>query len=247
MTAAAIPNLADAPSPGSADYPRYVLTVAGSAPINANSVGSDSRGIVIDEAQRRADVDRCGATVCAGTTGDALGACQQTQPYLDCTVLAHQPSVYVANRAPSSLLVGDMTPDYSYAAGSSELPAFIDSVALTSGPSRVVLGYVKVKAAAGGAGSDDGGAYDLERRVFVVCFDSRKIFVYDPARRVIDAIITTGRGPFALAIDEKRGLGYVAHFTDSYLGVISLDQRFPQTYASVVASIGTPSPPRASK
>jgi DNA-binding beta-propeller fold protein YncE len=83
--------------------------------------------------------------------------------------------------------------------------------------------------------------------VFVVCFDSRRIFVYDPKRRMIEAVISTGRGPYALAIDDARGLGYVAHFTDSYLGVISLDQRFPQTYATIVASIGTPSPPRSSK
>jgi DNA-binding beta-propeller fold protein YncE len=110
-----------------------------------------------------------------------------------------------------------------------------------------VLGSVKVPATTNVAGKDDGGPYGLEERVFVVCFDSRRIFVYDPKRRVIEAIIGTGRGPFALAIDSDRGLGYVAHFTDSYLGVISLDQRFPQTYASVVASIGPPSPPRASK
>jgi DNA-binding beta-propeller fold protein YncE len=160
--------------------------------------------------------------------------------------------VYVANRAPASLLVGRMTPDFSYANGSSELPSFIDSIALTSGPSRVVLGFVKVPTTAATTMNDppledSGGLYDLERRVFVVCFDSRRIFVYDPKRRVIEANITTGRGPFALAIDQDRGLAYVAHFTDSYLGVISLDQRFPQTYASVVASIGPPSPPRASK
>jgi hypothetical protein len=140
-----------------------------------------------------------------------------------------------------------MTPDFSYANGTSELPSFVDTVALTSGPSRVVLGSVKVPTTSTGDGMDDGGPFDFERRVFIVCFDSRRVFVYDPKRRIIEAIITTGRGPFALAIDEKRGLGYVAHFIDSYLGVISLDQRFPQTYASVVASIGPPSPPRASK
>ena len=229
--------------------PRYVLTPAASAPINANSLGFDSRGIVIDDAQRLQDYAAC---PCAKLTGAALTACQATPAFLSCAQLAHQPDVYVANRAPSSLLVGHMTPDLSYANGTSELPSFIDSIALTLGPSRVVLGYVKVPTTAATTTNDpplhdSGGLYDLERRVFVVCFDSRRIFVYDPVRRVIEAIITTGRGPFALAIDQDRGLAYVAHFTDSYLGVISLDQRFPQTYASIVASIGPPSPPRASK
>jgi hypothetical protein len=234
------------PSGNALSGPRFVLTPAASAPINANSLGFDSRGIVIDDAQRQIDYQACTA-LCAGLADEQLTACQATPAFVSCAQLAHQPDVYVANRAPSSLLVGRMTPDFSYAAGSSELPSFIDSIALTSGPSRVVLGSVKVPKAIPVVGMAKNLDYDLEPRVFVVCFDSRRIFGYDPKRRVIEAIITTGRGPFALAIDEDRGLGYIAHFTDSYLGVISLDQRFPQTYASVVASIGPPSPPRASK
>jgi hypothetical protein len=232
-------------------YPRYVLTAAGTAPINANSLGFDSRGIVVDTAERDNDYENCAG--CSGQvpTDASLPDCADPAAFLACAQQAHQPTVYVANRAPSSLLVGGFTPNYSYLAGSSELPAFIDSVPLTSGPSRVVLGQVKIhhdpNSTVMPAGNDQGEDFDLEQRVFIVCFDSRRIFVYDPKRRVIDAIIVTGRGPFALAIDEQRGLGYVAHFTDSYLGVISLDQRFPQTYASVVASIGAPSPPRASK
>ncbi len=240
-------DLADTPDSAVSAYPRNVLTRAGSTFINANSVGFDSRGLVIDNGQRSLDYAACRQAQSCADLADAAAesACDSA-----CAESAPQPRVYIANRAPSSLLVGGLTPDFSYLAGSNELPAFIDSVALTSGPSRVVLGNVKVAATAlnaVGVDGNDGRPFAFERRVFVVCFDSRRIFVYDPKRRVIDAIIGTGRGPFALAIDEQRGLGYVAHFTDSYLGVISLDQRFPRTYASVVASIGVPSPPRASK
>lgn len=223
---------ADSTSSPAASYTRYTLTRAGSTPINANSLGFDSRDIAIDGVQRQRDYDACDA---AG--GDVRA----------CALAAHQPNVFVANRAPSSLLVGSLTVDASYRAGTSELPAIIDSVALTVGPSRVVLGSVKVQGGATSLQRDASGPFELERRVFVVCFDSRRIFVYDPARRVIDSIINTGRGPYALAVDDSRGLAYVAHFTDSYLGVVSLDQRFPQTYATLVASIGTPSPPRSSK
>ena len=223
-TGTSIPN-------GGGSYSRYALTETGSAPINANSLGFDSRDLVIDVEQRNKDYVACAN---AGRDNDPA-----------CFLAAHQPEIYIANRAPSSLLVGAMTADSGYSAGTSELPSFTDSVALTSGPSRVVLGHVKVP------GSDNreanGSTYNLETRVFIVCFDSRRIFVYDPTRRVIDAIINTGRGPYALAIDDRRGLAYVAHFTDSYLGVVSLDQRFPQTYAAIVASIGEPSPPRSSK
>jgi hypothetical protein len=233
----------DSAAPANAYEPR-VLTRAGSVAINANSIGSDSRGIVIDDEQRQADYRAC-YKPCAGTTGDVQTICLQ-QLASSCFQAAHQPSVFVSNRAPASVLVGALTPDFSYAAGTSELPAFTDSVPLSVGPSRIVLGKVKVPSPTSLI-SDENGPYALETRVFIVCFDSRRIYIYDPARRVIDSIVTTGRGPFALAIDEARGYGYVAHFTDSYLGVISLDQRFPKNYAAIIASVGVPSPPRASK
>jgi len=220
-----------------ADYTRYALREAGSVPITANSLGFDSRGIVIDDAQRIADYEKCGCE-------KGGKACDAATPA--CLVAVHQPAVYVANRAPSSLLVGALTADFAYPSGTNDLPSFADSVALTAGPSRVILGYVKVRGTAASA-TDAFGPYELERRVFVVCFDSRRIFVYDPKRRVIDSIVNTGRGPYALAVDELRGLAYVAHFTDSYLSVIGLDQRFPQSYATIVASIGAPTPPRTSK
>jgi DNA-binding beta-propeller fold protein YncE len=222
------------PNADSAGYKPHVLTRAGAVAISANSIGSDSRGIAIDDTERKKDYAACDLK--CGADSACLRPCNQA---------VHQPNVYVSNRAPASLLVGALTADFSYASGTSELPSFTDSVPLTVGVSRVVLGKVRVP---GTAYTDDAGVgYDLEPRVFVVCFDSRRVYIYDPGRRALDSIVKTGRGPFALAIDEARGLGYVAHFTDSYLGVISLDQRFPKNYASLIGSVGVPSPPRASK
>jgi len=231
-------------------YPRTLARAATSL-ITVNSVGSDSRGIVVDDEARDAAYAVCDAAQCAGlkdTIDDpALTACRNLSQNAECYQRAPIPNVYVANRAPASLLVGSFTPDPAYAAGSSELPAFTDSLPLTLGPSRVILGKVRVPSNAPEATPDPSGNYVLEPRVFVVCFDSRKIFVYDPARRLIESTVSTGRGPFAMAVDEARGRAYLAHFTDSYLGVISLDQRFPQTYAAIIASIGVPTPPRTSK
>ncbi|HET7545597.1 MAG TPA: hypothetical protein VFK05_37275 [Polyangiaceae bacterium] len=231
------------PNPGGNpnNYDRYVLQRTGSVPINANSLGFDSRGITIDDEQRRKDYAKCDQ----GNIGDDCKAA--TDPLQCCYRAVHQPSVYVASRAPASLLVGAMTADPNYLSGTSELPSFTDSLALTFGPSRVIVGDVRVAGSASSAQHDDAGPFELERRIFVVCFDSRRIFVYDPKRRAIEAIVSTGRGPYALAVDGARGLAYLGHFTDSYLGVISLDQRFPQTYAAIVASIGTPKAPRTSK
>jgi hypothetical protein len=260
--------LRDPKSPPSAtNYGVQVLARAASIPINTNSNGSDSRGIAIDHTQRDSDYEAClqpypacakeplgnylsgaadvSACACPQAPGDALNACKAALQ--TCLQAVHQPSVFVANRAPASLVIGALGQSSQYASGTSELPAFTDSVPLSVGPSRVVLGKVRVPSNAPDAIVDASGNYILETRVFVVCFDSRKIYIYDPARHVIDSIVSTGRGPYALVIDDQRGRGYVAHFTDSYLGVISLDQRFPQNYASIVASVGVPSAPRASK
>jgi DNA-binding beta-propeller fold protein YncE len=64
---------------------------------------------------------------------------------------------------------------------------------------------------------------------------------------MIDTEITTGRGPHAVAIDPVKGLLFVGHFTDSYIGVVSIDRRFPRTYGKTLATIGKPVPPRTSK
>jgi hypothetical protein len=46
---------------------------------------------------------------------------------------------------------------------------------------------------------DASGRYAL--RVFVVCFDSNEIIVYDPDAGRIENVINTGPGPFAIAFD----------------------------------------------
>jgi hypothetical protein len=230
---------------GGVNYRNHALTRSGSVPITANSLGFDSRGIVIDDAQRQKDYAACRAT--AGDCEQAANPAECSETLSRCLREVHQPAVYVASRAPASLLVGKMTSDLGFPSGTSELPSFTDSIPLTFGPSRVVLGEVRVPGTAQSEHEDSAGPFELERRVFVVCFDSRRIFVYDPSKRRIEAIVSTGRGPYALAVDGVRGLAYLGHFTDSYLGVLSLDQRFPQTYATIVASIGAPKAPRSSK
>jgi DNA-binding beta-propeller fold protein YncE len=119
--------------------------------------------------------------------------------------------------------------------GSIDLPHFHATLPLTAGPSRVVVGDIINPAG------------ERELRVFAICFDSRLIFIIDPATDRVEAEIFTGRGPHAMVIDAEHGLGYVGHFTDSYIGVVSLDQRFPRTFGTIVATVGTPTPPRATK
>lgn len=206
--------------------------------VGENTLGTDSRGIGIDASARRSREDACREE--AGLSEECLldPECLAGAPdtYRICvTVAAAVPlGVYVANRAPASLLVGQ-TSGASQPVPASDVPAFNDSIPLPFGPSTVVVGNIT---------NAEG---DAEARVFVVCYDSRWIFIYDPKTRAIEADVKVGRGPQALAIDARRARAYVGHFTDSYVGVINLDQRFPRTYGKLLATIGKPTPPRAAK
>ncbi|MBN2193149.1 MAG: hypothetical protein JW751_10065 [Polyangiaceae bacterium] len=207
---------------------RPFLEPSGTAVVSANSVGTDSRGIAIDAGERDACQDGC--------AGDST--CLQ-----ECAAIPL--GVYVSNRSPDSLLVGrtrtDATPT-----SSDDLPMFYDSLPVPAGASRVVVGKIV----------DPGG--NLASRVFVVCFDERRLVIYDPVTRRIEKLVETGRGPHAFVVDAASGtfaggetgvssLGYLAHFTDSYIGVIDLDQRHHRTFGEIILTVGAPIPPRASK
>jgi len=146
--------------------------------------------------------------------------------------------VYVANRAPPTLILGQSQPTPS-STSSDDAPILNQNQPVSIGPSRVVVGNVLTPG--------PGGTKILARRVFIICFDSQQIFVYDPDARRFEAVIRTGRGPHSLAVDETRGLGYVGHFTDSYIGVVGLDQGNPNTYGKMILTIGQPVAPRAQK
>jgi len=216
-------------------------------PLTVNASGVDSRGITVDDFERAHAEAACAARSgvprsCAADEACLAELSAEQRSELEACLSAASTiplDVYIANRSPASLIVGRTRPEPG-ALAATETPVFSDTVPLTQGPSRVLTGSVIV-----GTAADGSPLY--ERRVIVVCFDSRKIIVYDPATRQIDTEITTGRGPHALALDTEHGLLYVGHFTDSYIGVVSLDRRFPATYGTMLASFGTPSAPRTSQ
>lgn len=196
---------------------RPALAALASETITLNSVGSDSRGIAVDSSRRDAAVAGCGGEETCLTEAGTVA--------LD---------VFIANRSPNSLLVG-RTGGTDLGEKVSALPEFYQNIPLTAGPSRVVIGHVT---------SPEG---EKLLRVFVLCFDSALIYIYDPERGRIESEIRTGRGPYAMAFDSESSLAFVAHFTDSHIGVVSLDQAYPMTFGATVATLGEPKPPRASK
>ncbi|WP_438029634.1 hypothetical protein [Sorangium sp. So ce233] len=232
-----------------ADPAPALLFQSSATRISALASGSDSRGIAVDASERQA---------CEAGCGDADLECLAR-----CAAIPI--SVFVAHRYPNSLLIGELTttlieresaePEDRWAAAYETL-AIRDAAPLAAYPSRVEVGDV--------IGAD--GA--RHRRVFALAFDSGLAFSYDPEARRIDAVIRTGRGPQALAFDtghtcgaekercdcspgddacEPYSLMYIAHFTDSYLGVVDLDMRKANTFGSMILTVGKPVPPRESQ
>ncbi|WP_437665470.1 hypothetical protein [Sorangium sp. So ce1182] len=227
-------------------------------PITALASGTDSRGIAVDASERQA---------CEAGCGDGDYECLAR-----CAAIPIP--VFVAHRFPSSLLIGEVIttliekdaqkPEDEQDAqkpedrwiGAYETIAIRDAAPLAAYPSRVEVGDV--------IGAD--GA--RHRRVFALAFDSGLAFSYNPEARRVDAVIPTGRGPQAIAFDtghtcsddrercdcapgsdgcEPYSLMYIAHFTDSYLGVVDLDMRKANTSATMILTVGKPVPPRESQ
>ena len=239
---------------------RPFLTRSNETAIGVNADGKDSRGIAIDADARqscetdcthadKACEDACTTPKCKAECATPLHSCQ-----LECLKIPID--IFIANRTPPSLLIGrletSVVPQDSATPTAAFDQVFItDSIPLSFGASRVVKGDV----------IDPQGK--LSRRIFAGAFDSRLVFSYDPKARRVDAVIKTGRGPQALVLDTdtqqniaaaapgKPETGHsflvVGHFTDSYLGIVDLDMRHPQTFGTMFASVGTPTPPKASK
>jgi hypothetical protein len=205
------------------DPKRPYLEVTNRAEIRNLTTGFDSRGIAIDPFRRISAEEDC---------TDPTGRTECLQ-----LAAATPLGVYVANRTPASLVVGETRVNFSQTS-SDDVPEFFgEPLPLDFGPSRVVVGEVINR---------DGVR---EPRVFAVCFDSRVIYVYDPMRKRIETAIETGRGPHAFVVDvaDDHAFGYVGSFTDSYIAVIGLDQTKIADYGKVLLIVGEPTPPRASK
>jgi hypothetical protein len=185
-------------------------------PISLNAGGADSRGIALNSDERR----QCEAA-CGGETECLRG----------CAAIPVQ--VFIANRSPPSLLIGELRSTVTDTWADDSLVLF-DSVPVRWGPSRVSMGWVT---------DTDGQKHP---RVFVACFDARTVFVYDPINYRQDTEIRTGRGPHGFAFDPIKPYLYIVHFTDSYIGVVDVDRRHT-TYGTIIASVGAPKPPRATK
>ncbi len=207
--------------------PRPFLILAGQPTVTLQGEVADSRGMAVDASAREA----CEGLF-APTDVVNLAGCARDNPV----------RFYVASRSPASLLGGTIETEIALSGdvvtSVDERLSLDDVVPLSIGASNVAVGHVI------GLGGE------LEVRIFVVSFDARALAIYDPVLRRVEKQVRTGRGPAGIAFDTGVDAGgalrshlYVAHFTDSYLGIVDLDARRP-TYGEVVVSVGPPEPPR---
>jgi DNA-binding beta-propeller fold protein YncE len=224
-------------------------------PISPTAAGTDSRGIAIDPTQRI----RCKSQV---APADPLSGRTQADVDKETTACARLPArVFIANRSPASLLIGNLGGESTDGgAFDPDKLTLHTSIPLQAGPSHVYLAPIV----------DKDGAYAL--RVFVVCFDSATVFVFDPDTQQVENIIRVAAGPFAMTFDPfvmddvatnkqvpldpiEVGLGrklrrfrfaYVASFTLSHVQLIDLDdaQADRDTFERVVFTLGQPTSPK---
>lgn len=154
---------------------RAFLEFAGTTPIRTNSQGFDSRGIAVDSSKRHECECACdqnpGPSDCRNScvdteTKEDKALCDpsavppgQCAPYVQCLrACARTPlGVFVSNRTPATLIVG-RTLSNSSATSSDDDLAFDKNESVTAGPSRVVIGRVRVP--------DGKGGTRVEGRVF---------------------------------------------------------------------------------
>jgi hypothetical protein len=241
--------------PTSSSLHRPFLDREAGFPVSIGASGNDSRGIVVDPSPRIA----CKAKV---RPADATKNRTQADVDRDLQICGQKPArVFIANRSPASLLVGEVGGEAtSGAAYDPDRLVIHTTIPLSAGPSKLYLAPVVER----------DGAYGL--RVFAVCFDSATVFVYDPDTEQVESVIRVGLGPFAMAFDpfdmnevashaqvpyDPRAAGtglrryrfaYLASFTNSFVQVIDLDnaQVDRSTFERIVFTLGRPLKPKGS-
>lgn len=231
---------------GSSSLHRPFLVNEGKIAITLSPSGVDSRAVVIDESPRIACKDK------AGSSADAKKEC------------ARLPArVFIANRSPAAVLIGEVggatsAIDSTYNADRISL---YQTVPLSQGPSKIYLAPIV----------DKDGRYSL--RLFIVCFDSATLFIYDPDLGQIENVIRLDSGPFTMAFDpfsmedaalhklvpmdaratdialRQYRFAYVASFTKSFVQILDLDNArdSKDTFEKVVFTLGTPTIPKGAR
>jgi hypothetical protein len=77
-------------------------------------------------------------------------------------------------------------------------------------------------------------------RLFVNCFDTGEVYVFDPSGPTLLTTFGVGRGPAGMVFDTARPLAYVLDFSQNDVSVVDVSLGSPTQY-HVVQRIGFPS------
>jgi YVTN family beta-propeller protein len=129
-------------------------------------------------------------------------------------------SLYVMNRSSPQLLVYDVTPTP------------------TGAPSHQLLRRVEICGQAASLAVAR-MAPDQPERVYIPCFSTGQVWVIDPLRGTLDAIIESGRGPNAAVASPSHGKVYVTNYAEDTISVIDTEPG-SATENFVVLKLGVP-------
>ncbi len=139
--------------------------------------------------------------------------------------LSNRTRAYAVSRRPEALLTLDVS--------NPTAPSVLDAIPLSTGASRIAV--VPDRALG-------------RSRVYVANYESRWIYVVDPAEHAVVATIPSGRGPHALVHDPVDQKLYVLDFLDAAVSVIDVapttaDGATNPSYNRRVLTIGRPGRP----
>jgi hypothetical protein len=192
---------------------RYVPLVTAMVPVQPTVCGSDQVDDVLLPS---------GDTLNSGLTGSEMRGVEFMDPPLNSGQYAQR--VYALQRLPPTLVGFDV--------GQNEAGATIPiptSVTETCSSPTFLYQYPTVDAATA----------DNPSRLFVNCFDTGEVYVFDPDGPTIITTLQVGRGPAGIVFDATRPIAYVLDFTTSNVSVIDLAPGSATQY-HVIQRLGFP-------
>ncbi len=137
--------------------------------------------------------------------------------------------VFVTSRSPASLIIGEIDPKLRRL-------HFITNQSLPIGPSRILRARLKKVM--------PDGTVKTRTKLFITSFDTRYITSFDPDTGLLGNVVRTGKGPYAMAVDETNGYAFISNFTESTVQVMELDPtRHPDLADKIIYTVGVPRTP----
>jgi DNA-binding beta-propeller fold protein YncE len=136
--------------------------------------------------------------------------------------------VYALQRVPPALVGFDVAQNESYAT-----TAIPTSVSETCSSPTFLYQYPSSQNGVTTATADN------PLRLYVNCFDTGEVYIFDPIGPTLLTTLQVGRGPAGMVFDGAHAVAYVLNFTQNDVSVVDLAPGSPTQY-HVVQRLGFP-------